>query len=221
MSRSGQRKKRGPVFPAETASRATETVFPRGGGQRGWRFALLFGGLLAGYFLCAMRLEMPGPDYAEKHPLVARLVAVNEAAQRRVFVPYQRMIAAGTSATLNLLGYATTVADREVRSARFAVKVTNGCDGIELSLLLLAAVVAFPSSLRRKLAGLLLGLGLVAALNFLRVVTLWLIGAHWPRGFDFVHFNLWPLLLIVGTLAFYLTWLRRGAPEMSAKPAGP
>ena len=176
-----------------------------------WRFILTFGGALALYFLFTLSLQMPGAAYAEKHPVVARMVGWNEAVKSHIFMPYQRMIATSSAATVNLLGYDTTVHDREIRSAQFAVTVTHGCDGIELSLLLAAAIVAFPATCRRKLIGLGLGLGLIALLNYLRVVSLWIVGVHWRAGFDFIHFNLWPLLLICGVLVFFMAWLRPAA----------
>jgi len=178
-------------------------------------FIFTFSGALGLYFLLTLSLRMPDEGYASKHPLVARLVAVNEWTQDHVFRPYQRLIASASSGTVNLFGYHTTVDEREIRSAQFAVTVTNGCDGIELSLLLAAAIVVFPASARRKMAGLAAGLILIALLNYLRVVSLWLIGVHWRAGFDLVHYNLWPLLLICVVLLFFVSWLKHATSVLT------
>jgi len=101
------------------------------------------------------------------------------------------------------------VEGRQISSARFAMAITHGCDGLELSLLLAAGLLAYPASVVRKLLGLLGGLGAIALMSFIRVVTLWVVGVHWRAAFDFIHFNLWPAVLIGCTLAFFILRVRR------------
>jgi exosortase H (IPTLxxWG-CTERM-specific) len=175
------------------------------------RFVAVFGGLLAAYFALSLTLNFKDPGAAAEHPVVARVVAAGEVVRARFISPYQALIATVTGKTLNLLGDRVTVRGNEVRSDRFAVAITGGCDGIELNLLLLAAIVAFPAPFRKKLWGMALGLACLVVANYARVVSLWFIGVHWPAGFDAAHFSVWPLLLICCAMGLFLRWLRYAA----------
>jgi len=172
------------------------------------RFVAVFGGLLAAYFALSLTMNFKDPGAAREHPVVARVVAAGEVVRARFIAPYQALIATVTGKTLNLLGERVTVRGNEVRSDRFAVQITGGCDGIELNLLLLAAILAFPAPFRKKLRGVALGVACLVVANYLRVVCLWFIGVHWPGGFDAAHFSVWPLLLICCAMGLFLRWLR-------------
>jgi exosortase/archaeosortase family protein len=69
--------------------------------------------------------------------------------------------------------------------------------------LFVAAVVATPGAVSRKLTVLLLGLPGLAALNVVRIVALYYTGVFWPVSFHAFHTVIWPLVLLAVTgLAF-------------------
>lgn len=172
------------------------------------RFVVVFSGAILGYFLLTVSLSTRDPAGLKDRRVVAAIAAVGEWTRNRVLVPYHGAIAQATAGLLSAFGESATASGREIRSERFSVVVTHGCDGIELSLMFGAAVIAFPAAFRRKLAGMLLGLILIALLNLIRVVSLWLVGVHWFTGFDLMHFGLWPVFLIGATLGIFLSWLQ-------------
>lgn len=186
-----------------------------------WRFLGLFVLAVTVYFLVSTAIKPQPPEALAGRPVTGALVRANAAAQHWFTRPYQRGIAQAASALLSFAGYGTRVEDRLIRSDRFAVSIADGCDAIELSLLFVAAVLAVPAGLGRKLVGLVAGLGLVALLNLVRILTLWVIGTHWRGGFEFAHFSLWPFLLVCGTLAVFVGWLRYAVrpPDLSAGAA--
>ena len=184
------------------------------------RFVAVFAGLMGIYFLLTLTLEFRDSAQAARHPVVAGLMAVNQAVRCHLIAPYQQTIATATAATVNLLGQRTAAVGREVRGRGFAVEITGGCDGLELTLLLAAAILAFPAGAGRKLIGLAVGGAVIAGMNYVRVVSLWLIGAHWPAAFDVAHFTVWPFLLLGATLAVFVAWLWY-ASLAPAPPAGP
>ncbi len=76
-------------------------------------------------------------------------------------------------------------------------------------LILLASIVAFPASARARAAGLLLGALAVQALNAVRIVTLYLLGAYQPKLFDMFHTAVWQVIIILVAIAFFLVWSAR------------
>ncbi len=185
------------------------------------RFGMFFGAALLLYLVLTASIEFRNPAEADTRPVVARLVALNHAAHHHVLEPYQTYLAQATGGLLRALAYEVTTNGRTLRSDAFVVSVASGCDAIELTLLLATAILVFPASWRHKLVGLGAGALAIAALNFVRIVSLWLIGVHWPSGFDFAHFGAWPFLLTLGTLAIFVSWLRLIAPTGDSAGPGP
>jgi exosortase H (IPTLxxWG-CTERM-specific) len=136
-----------------------------------------------------------------------------------VIVPFTQGIARVSGAVLNLMGQDVTVRGTEIASMRFAVNINNGCNGVEAMLILLASIVAFPASLKARLAGLALGALAVQLLNEIRIVTLYLLGAYQPRLFDIFHTAVWQIVIIASAIVFFLIWSARVAPNRLASRA--
>ena len=58
----------------------------------------------------------------------------------------------------------------------FAVSIEAGCNGVEATLVLIAAILAFPSTWKQKLWGLGLGFLAVQGLNVVRIISLFTLG---------------------------------------------
>jgi len=111
------------------------------------------------------------------------------------------------------------VAGTEIRSGAFAVQIENGCNGIEAALLFGSAVLAFPAPWRRRLTGLVGGFAAIQALNFVRVVSLFWIGAHRPALFSSSHTVLWQSAVVLASVLLFLLWATR-ADRARAGAAG-
>jgi exosortase/archaeosortase family protein len=96
---------------------------------------------------------------------------------------------------------------------RTSLQIVKSCDAIEAKLLLGSAILAFPAALTRKVLALLLGIGLLTALNVLRIVTLYYVILERRDAFEFVHVELWPLLMVVATAMLFLGSLRLMEPR--------
>jgi len=136
-----------------------------------------------------------------------------------VIVPFTAAVARWSGALLNVIGQNVTVAGTVIRSARFAVNINNGCNGVEAMLILLASIVAFPASLKARVTGLLLGALAVQLLNAIRIMTLYLLGAYQPRLFDLFHTAVWQIVIIMAAIGFFLAWSARVAPARVANRA--
>lgn len=136
-----------------------------------------------------------------------------------VIVPFTSAIARVSGAILVGLGEKVTVAGTEIRSGSFAVQIENGCNGIEAALLFGSAVLAFPAPWRRRLVGLVGGFAAIQALNLVRVVSLFWIGAHRPALFNSSHTVIWQSAVVLASVLLFLFWASREPGRREAAEA--
>jgi exosortase H (IPTLxxWG-CTERM-specific) len=108
----------------------------------------------------------------------------------------------------------------------FAVSIEAGCNGVEATIVLLAAILAFPAPWKHKLTGLVIGVVAVQGLNVVRVISLFYLG-QWDREwFEWAHLYVWQALIMLDVLIVWLIWVRTlprttdTAPPGSPPPAG-
>lgn len=112
------------------------------------------------------------------------------------------------------------------QSTGFAVQIAPGCDGIEAVIILVSAILAFPSPWKHKLVGIAIGFVAIQALNLVRIISLFYLGQWSQTWFDWFHLYLWQALIVLDALAVWLIWLRylprrgRGAPQGPRPGAG-
>ena len=100
----------------------------------------------------------------------------------------------------------------------FGVSIEAGCNGVEAMIVLLAAIMAFPSSFKAKLWGLGLGFLAVQSVNLLRIVSLFFLGQWNYKVFEFAHLYMWQALIMLDVLVVWLLWMRYVAKH-DPKPA--
>jgi exosortase/archaeosortase family protein len=116
---------------------------------------------------------------------------------------YARM----TGAVLRLSDPGVRVVGREITGGT-SLTIAKNCDAMDVNILLVAAMLAFPCRWSFRAAGIAGGLALLLAANVARIFSLYQVGARWPRAFDVVHAEVWPLaLVILGTVVF-VVWSR-------------
>ena len=150
--------------------------------------------------------------------IAAYLVIAWNPVNDRVIVPFTEGIARVSGAALNAIGQQVTTTGTVVASSRFAVNINNGCNGVEAMLILLAAIVAFPASMKARATGLALGAVVVQLLNLVRIMTLYLLGAYQPRLFDVAHTAIWQIVIIAAAILFFLHWSSKVAPRLANRP---
>jgi exosortase H (IPTLxxWG-CTERM-specific) len=104
----------------------------------------------------------------------------------------------------------------------FSVQVENGCNAINVTILLWSAILVYPAPWLEKLKGLAAGTLALHALNLLRIVTLYYLGQYNRSWFDFAHLYLWESLIVLDTLAIFWAWaifVRRRAAQLPATAA--
>jgi exosortase H (IPTLxxWG-CTERM-specific) len=151
--------------------------------------------------------------------LAAYLLIAWNPVNDRVIEPFTAGVAQGSAWLLNVIGQGVTVSGTIIQSSRFAVNINNGCNGVEAMLILLASIVSFPAPMKARFGGLALGAITVQALNAVRIVTLFLLGAYYPKLFNTFHTAVWQIIIILSAIVFFLMWSARVAPARMANRA--
>jgi exosortase/archaeosortase family protein len=154
----------------------------KGGGEV-WKFILRFAAFTAVFSLVQL---FPGWDH-----LVDR---------------YLSGLAVQVKGVLGFIGQPVQIEGTSVFSPDFRMTIVPHCSALGIILFYSAAVMAFPAPRLKKAVGLALGLAAIYLLNMVRITTLYLTGVRWPAWFQGVHEELWPSLLIVGTLLICGAW---------------
>lgn len=134
--------------------------------------------------------------------VVVALNPVND----HLIVPFTEIVARGSAAVLRTVGSGVEAVGTVMRSPRFALDVQNGCNGVEAMILLAAAILAFPATLRSRLIGLAIASVAIQLLNVVRLSTLFWLGEHHRRIFDFFHVAVWQSLVILAAISMFVLW---------------
>jgi len=151
-------------------------------------------------------------------------------AQTWFVVPWTTALANISALLVTLFDSSVLAVGKVLRStsSNFAVSIEAGCNGVEATIVLVAAILAFPAPWKHKLVGLAVGIVAVQGLNVVRVISLFYLG-QWNRDvFEWAHLYVWQALIMLDVLIVWLVWVRtlpraddggRPPPPASAAPA--
>jgi exosortase/archaeosortase family protein len=112
-----------------------------------------------------------------------------------------------TAFFLNLTGRGVITRDTVVSSSMFSFQIVDLCTAVMPMLILTAAILAFPSRIKEKVVGLLVGLLGIFIVNQVRLVSLYYIGAYAPGIFETAHLLVWQSLMILLAIGIWLIWV--------------
>ena len=145
-------------------------------------------------------------------------------AQRYFVVPWTDMLAAVSAWLVTVADPGVTATGNVLRSSHgFAVSIEAGCNGVEATLVLAAAMLAFPAPWQKKLVGLAAGIVAVQGLNIIRVISLFYLGQWNYRVFEWAHLYVWQALIMLDVLVVWLVWgrLLPRNDDSRDRPGGP
>ena len=90
----------------------------------------------------------------------------------------------------------------------FGVRIERGCNGVEAMIILFAAIFSFPSPVKNKIIGFVIGFFAIQILNLIRIISLYYLGQWNQVAFEWFHLYLWQALIILDALVVWLIWLR-------------
>jgi exosortase H (IPTLxxWG-CTERM-specific) len=150
-------------------------------------------------------------------------------AQRFFVEPWTAALARISMSLVTLFDADVTASGKVIASTGngFAVSIEAGCNGVEATIVLIAAMLAFPAPWKHKLAGLAAGIVAVQGLNIIRVISLFYLG-QWNRDvFEWAHLYVWQALIMLDVLIVWLVWVRTlpragaAGPPPSPPPGAP
>lgn len=132
------------------------------------------------------------------------------------------MVQPFTEAIANLSGLLLQLFDQHVNAqgivvfdsrSAFSVSIEAGCNGVEATIVLVAAMMAFPAGWRMKVFGTLIGFLAIQVMNLLRIISLFYLGQWNMQAFEWAHLYIWQSLIILDVMVVFLIWLRYATKE--------
>src|SRR5947207_11834207 len=142
-------------------------------------------------------------------------------AQEWLVVPWTSRLAAIAAGIVKIFDADVLAQGKVLQSVSngFAVSIEAGCNGVEATIVLVAAILAFPAPWKRKFLGLSIGIAAVQGLNIIRVISLFYLGQWSLDAFDFAHQYLWQALIMLDVLIVWLLWVRTVPRPMPSSAA--
>jgi exosortase H (IPTLxxWG-CTERM-specific) len=136
-------------------------------------------------------------------------------------LPWTNALAAVSAGLVQFFDASAQAHGIVLRSLRtgFAVSIERGCNGVEATLVLLAAILAFPAPWKNKFIGLGVGIVAVQGLNVVRVISLFYLGQWNFKVFEWAHLYVWQALIMLDVLVVWLLWVRTLPPVPASASA--
>jgi exosortase H (IPTLxxWG-CTERM-specific) len=140
--------------------------------------------------------------------LVAFGIVYLPAVREHVIGPFTQGITHLSGWLIQVFGGEVSVRENVLSIPGFAVQVLDMCNGVEATIFLWAAMIAFPASFLYTLKGIFIGTLTVHVLNIIRIISLLYLGVYKPEWFHWVHWYLWDGLIMLDILIVFLAWIR-------------
>ncbi|PLY14280.1 MAG: exosortase H [Sedimenticola sp.] len=130
--------------------------------------------------------------------------------QQHLVIPFTEGIAAISAWLVKLFDdsvFSQGIVIRDMESG-FAVAIEAGCNGVEATIVLVAALLAFSAPWKHKLWGIVIGFLAIQGLNLLRIISLFYLGQWNKTAFEWAHLYIWQALIMLDVLIIFLIWLR-------------
>ena len=130
--------------------------------------------------------------------------------QEHVIVPFTSLLARISAAMIlpfdnSVIAYGKVL---QFKDTGFAVSIEAGCNGVEATIVLIAAVIAFPASWRARMVAIGLGFLAIQVMNIARIISLFYLGNWNMEFFTWIHLYLWPALIMLDVLIVFIVYLR-------------
>ena len=155
---------------------------------------------------------------------------LTEPGQQLFVIPWTNFLATLSADLVRWFDPNVAVSGKILQSTtnKFAVSIEAGCNGVEATIVLIAAMLAFPAPWKHKAIGLIAGVIAVQGLNIIRIISLFYLGQWNYDVFEWAHLYIWQVLIMLDVLIVFLLWVRmlpkfergdRGGPPPSPAPA--
>ena len=115
------------------------------------------------------------------------LLFADSSFSKKVLEPFTTFVAFCSSQILNVFGSWTSVSGTNLSSSDYGINIVYGCNGAFATAILLSGIIAYPSRIKEKLIGILIGIPAIFAINQIRVISLFLLGRFALFGHGLLH----------------------------------
>jgi exosortase family protein XrtM len=104
-----------------------------------------------------------------------------------------------------------------ILSKSVSLSILAGCDGSEGIFILISAILAYSTSIKTKLKGLLCGMLYIYTLNLIRIISLFYTAKYYNKYFNIVHGYIGQTFIIVMGCMFFIVWIRQSSEANEQK----
>jgi exosortase family protein XrtM len=108
-------------------------------------------------------------------------------------------------------GIPISVSGVNIMFSHFSLSIDSACNGLGPILMVVSAVIALPSDIKRKIIGSLSGCLFLYLFNVSRIVVLFYSRVFAPGLFDYLHVYAGQTLAILAGVGFFFFWASRAA----------
>lgn len=121
----------------------------------------------------------------------------------------QRWLASSATVLARLTGGSAEVNADKIGVGHLTIDINYECTGVYVLMILCTFLLAYPASWRSRLAGAAVGIGLLTAVNVLRISVLVRIAELWPSLFASFHEVVWQGVFLVLVIVYAMSWIER------------
>lgn len=129
---------------------------------------------------------------------------------------YTTWVVLATSKLLGVLNIPCTYQGSIINLPSISLDIKFGCNGLEAVMIYSVAVVAFPSTLKNKLIGIMAGFAVIQVVNILRIASLAYSGTHFRGFFEIIHIYIAQGMMIAVSLAIFFLYLHYARTETAS-----
>lgn len=126
-----------------------------------------------------------------------------------IFTSYIEFTSVLSGFLINIFDSSVVVNNQIISGKTFNIILSFGCEGSEPLAVYTAGIFAYPSLVKSKIKGLLIGIPSLYFLNLIRIAALYAIGNVFPTAFDFFHTTAFPVIFILVALLFWILWIKK------------
>ena len=110
---------------------------------------------------------------------------------------------------LNLIGIKSTVSTYQLIFSNFSIEVVRQCTGIFEVIAISSCILAFPTTIKKKIIGIGLAIPTIYFFNMGRLVFLSLLGIYYSSIFGMVHDYILQLTFLFLVILYWMTWINK------------
>lgn len=129
---------------------------------------------------------------------------------------YTKGVVLVTAKILGILSIPCSVHNSVLQMPAISLDVKFGCNGLEAVMIYSVAVIAFPATWKKRLAGILAGFVVLQIVNIFRIAGLAYAGIHFRSLFEYIHIYIAQGLMIAVSLGLFFIYLHYARPDAAA-----